>query len=32
LMTGESMRSFAHRLQLLLERACDTEDKIREIR
>ncbi|KRX63792.1 hypothetical protein T09_2664 [Trichinella sp. T9] len=28
LMTGESMRSFAHRLQLLLDRACVTEDKM----
>ncbi|KRZ01204.1 hypothetical protein T11_3871, partial [Trichinella zimbabwensis] len=27
LMTGESMRSFSHRLQLLLDRACVTEDK-----
>ncbi|KRX13754.1 hypothetical protein T07_10855 [Trichinella nelsoni] len=28
LMTGECMRSFAHRLQLLLDRACVTEDKM----
>ncbi|KRX74757.1 hypothetical protein T06_1809 [Trichinella sp. T6] len=28
LMAGESMRSFAHRLQLLLDRACVTEDKM----
>ncbi|KRX39965.1 hypothetical protein T05_1265 [Trichinella murrelli] len=28
LMTGESMRSFAHRLELLLDRACVTEDKM----
>ncbi|KRY51982.1 hypothetical protein T03_15069 [Trichinella britovi] len=28
LMAGESMRSFAQRLQLLLDRACVTEDKM----